>query len=66
MRHNSLALFYRKGRNTFDTFSSESNTRYCFIWNSGFKTVDYVQPKMTERDLMLPHLHSLRVTRTQS
>lgn len=62
MRHNSLALFYRKGKNTFGTFSTESNTRYCFIWNSGFKTVDYVQPKMTERDLMLPHFHNKSYT----
>lgn len=46
--------------------STESNTRHCFIWNSGFKTVDYVQPKMTECDLMLPQFHSLRVTRIQS
>lgn len=66
MRNDSLALLQKRQKILLTQLSTESSTRYCFIWNNGFKTADYVQPKMTECDLILPQFHSLRVTRIQS
>lgn len=66
MRNDSLALLQKRQKILLTQLSTESSTRYCFIWNNGFKTAYYVQPKMTECDLILPQFHSLRVTRIQS